>query len=160
MTRAAGRRAPPAARIGRVADHLPSPDPGAQGRARAEVALELAGDPGERLAHAGRGPQRPHRVVLVQDRQAEGGHDDVAGLRLDGGAVALENAAQHGLAARHEPPAGLGVERRRVRVAEAGEDDGHGLAAAGRGRPLRGGRGRGRGRSAKTRSGRVSPGRT
>src|SRR5207237_3441164 len=80
----------------------------------------------ERLLDRERGAHGPLGVVLVRARDAERGHDGVAGELLHGAAVVLDAACDLLEEARHPPPHDLGVaggaEPRRVD--EVGEEDG------------------------------------
>ena len=84
----------------------------------------------QRDLHVGGGAHGPERVVLVDDRDAEDGHDRVADELLDRSAVALEDRAH-----RVEPAAHDRAERLRVevlaepgRAGDVGEHDGDDLA--------------------------------
>ena len=119
-------------------DHLTAGHSRAHGDAHAEVALELFVELGQRVAELDDRPQRAQRVVLVDDRRAEDGHDRVADELLHRPAVALEDRPHAREVAIHDPAQLLGV----VALAHAGpvghvrEDDRDGLAHA-RARRLR-----------------------
>jgi hypothetical protein len=72
-----------------------------------------------RLAHPGRGPRCPERVVLVSLRDPEHGHRRVADELLDAAAVALEDRAQLGVVAAHR----LAQDLRVTALAERGRAD-------------------------------------
>ena len=109
-------------------DDLTGVDPRAQREGRAEVALELLVQRGDRVAQLGRRPHCAERVVFVQHRHAEDGHGRVADELLDAPAVPLDDRP-HGVeepaehvpdALRVEPLAELG---RADDVAEEHRDD-------------------------------------
>ena len=84
----------------------------------------------QRGLHLGGRPDRPERVVLVHDRDAEDGDDRIADELLDRSAVALEDRAH-----RVEPAAHDRAQRLRVevlaepgRAGDVGEHDGDDLA--------------------------------
>ena len=73
---------------GRVAgDDLPGVDPDAVGERDAVRALKPLVQPGERLLHPARRADGSQRVVLVDSREPEHGHDGVADVLLDRAAV-------------------------------------------------------------------------
>ena len=80
--------------------------------------------------HLGGGADGPQRVVLVDDRDAEHGHDRVADELLDGAAVPLEDRAHRLEPAAHDRAQRLGVEplAEPGRAGDVGEHDGHDLA--------------------------------
>ncbi len=78
--------------VGDVAgDHLAGVDAGPVLEADTVRRLETFVHPSQGLPHLRGGANRPDRVVLVQDRQAEDRHDRVADVLLHGAAVALEH---------------------------------------------------------------------
>ena len=118
-------------------DHLTAVDADADADPHLQLPLELLVQLGERLAELGRGAHRPQRVVLVQLRDAEDGHDRVADELLHRPAVPLEHDRHLLEEAGHHPPQRLRVEplaqRRRIRdVCEQDGDraptDGHVLS--------------------------------
>ena len=74
-------------------DHLAGVDADAHLETHAPAALELLVEFLERLLHGLRGTHGAKRVVLVQRRNAEHGHDVVARVLLDRAAVVLEHRA-------------------------------------------------------------------
>ena len=101
-----------------------------------EVVLELAVQLGHRVAHLDGRAHRAERVVLVQHRDPEDGHDRVADVLLDGAAVALERPAHGGEVAGLEIAERLWVEplAHGGGAGEVGEDDRDGLSHLRRGR--------------------------
>ncbi len=93
------------------------------------VTLELLVQPHERALHPRCRSNRTERVVLVQRREAEHGHDRVADELLDDAAVALELVAHGVEVARHHLAQRLGVEllAHARRPLQVGEDDRHDL---------------------------------
>jgi hypothetical protein len=79
----------------------------------------------QRLTHLAGGANRSQRVVLVDDRDPEGGHDSVADELLDCPSVVLDDAADLDEVARDDAPVGLCVEPlpERRRVDHVREDD-------------------------------------
>ncbi len=100
-----------------------------------EVALELLVETARRsrIPEAARSARK--RIVLVQLRDAEHGHDRVADELLDGATMRLEHRAHLVEVAGHHPPQRLGVEplAQRCRPAQVGEENGDGLAGLGPG---------------------------
>jgi len=76
-----------------------------------------------------RGAYGPHRIVLVQRRDPEDGHDRVADELLDGAAVARERRLHRVEVARHHTPDRLRIEplAEACRADQIGEDDGDDL---------------------------------
>ena len=73
-------------------DHLAGIDSDADEDPDAENRVELLVQLVDRSAEVSRGANRAERVVLVDDRDPEGGHDRVADELLDRAAVVLEHA--------------------------------------------------------------------
>src|SRR6266511_1561180 len=87
--------------------------------------LELLVQSPQRLLHRSGRTHGPQRVVLVDPRQPEDGHDRVADVLLDAPAVVLEDLAHLLEVAGHELAERLRVERLAEvrRALEVGEDD-------------------------------------
>ncbi len=85
---------------------------------------------GEGVAHLDRRPHCAQRVVLVQDRNSEYGHDRVTDELLDGAAVALDDRLHALEVACEQGTERLRVERlaERRRVCDVAEEHGHDLA--------------------------------
>ena len=118
-------------------------DSGADHDGDAAVAFELLVQDMKAVAHLGRGADRPHRVVLVQARNAEHGHHGIADELLHDASVRLHCVAHLVEVPGHDPTEGLGVEpltqgRRAGHVGEHNRDGLADLALRGR---LRGERG-------------------
>ena len=98
--------------------------------ARRDADAALDPELGEGLAHLDRGAQRAQRVVLVQHRDAEDGHDCVADELLDRAAVALDDRLHALEVAREQRPQCLRVERLAElgRAGDVAEEHGHRLA--------------------------------
>ena len=95
---------------GRVADDdLARVDPDSLLEPHAEPLLELAVQPRQRAPHLVGRPHRAKRVVLVDDRDAEDGHDRVADELLDRAAVPLQHGAHLVEVAEHHAPHRLRV---------------------------------------------------
>ena len=124
------------------------------GEADAVIALELVVQLAERGVHAGGGAHGAQRVVLVQPRDAEHGHDRVADELLDRPLVPLDHGGHLVEVAGHDAPEGLGIEAlaQRRRAGHVGEDDGDDLSGLAAG--LVGGLGQG-GRAVLAESGSV-----
>ena len=112
------------------AGHLAGVDADPELEADTEVVLELAVQLGHGVAHLDRRAHRAKRVVLVQDGDAEDGHDRVADVLLDRAAVPLERLPHGGEVAGLDVAEGLGVEplAHGGGAGEVGEDDGDGLS--------------------------------
>ena len=112
-------------RVGVPDDHLARVDAGARGDANPVLAREILVDALESLAHLERRPHGAERIVLVDGRHAEHGHDRVADELLDGAAVSFERCLHRVEVAPHHPPQRLGVEplAERRRVGDVREDD-------------------------------------
>jgi hypothetical protein len=96
----------------RVARHdLPGVDAGPVRQLDAPASLQLPVQLGQRPLHPGGGLHGPERVVLVERRQPEDGHDSIADELLDRPAVTLELAAHLLEVAVHHLAQRLGVER-------------------------------------------------
>ena len=110
-------------------DNLACIDAGPVADRDAPSFLELGVEGCEVIAHLGRRPDGPDRVVLVHARQPEDGHDRVADVLLDGAAVAFEGGSHLVEVPRHHLADGLGVEllSHRRRPLQVREDDRHGL---------------------------------
>jgi hypothetical protein len=110
-------------------DHLARVDPDANGDAFAEQTLELDVQEGQRVSHLCSRAYRPERIVLMQDRCAEDGHDRVADELADGAAVTLEDGGHLIEVPRHEPAHPLRILplAKRRGPDDVAEDDGHGL---------------------------------
>ena len=111
-------------------DHLAGVDPDPLLEAQAESLLEPVVQQLERAAHLVGGPDGAQRVVLVDERHAEDGHDRVADELLHGAAVPLEHRPHLVEVADHHAPHRLGIhalaEAREAR--DVAEQDGHRLA--------------------------------
>src|SRR6266480_7760813 len=90
------------------------------------VDRELLVQLGQALAHLGRRPNGAERIVLVQMRNPEHGHDRVADELLDGAAVMLEDPPHLLEVALEHSPQQLRVDllAQRGRTGDVGEDDG------------------------------------
>ena len=95
------RERPAASRM--LGKHLPGPDPDARAQPDPKRRLEFVTEPGEDLPHLERGAHRSGGVVVVQERNAEHGHEQVAGIGLHRPAVALEHVAHAVEALRARP---------------------------------------------------------
>ena len=106
-------------------DHLARVDAGARRDANPVLAREILVDALESLAHLERRPHGAERVVLVDGRHAEHGHDRVADELLDGAAVSFERCLHRVEVAPHHTPQRLGVEplAERRRAGDVREDD-------------------------------------
>ena len=118
----------PLARVGRRRDDLPRLQADPHLERHAEGRGEALVERGEPCVHVERGTRGAKRVVLVRDRDAEGGHDGVARVLLDGSSVPRDRRG-HGLeVALEDASEGLGIERLRERhrlddVAEQDRDE-------------------------------------
>ena len=115
----------------RIACHdLAGVDAGPHPQLEAVLSLKLHVQLAQRLAQLRGRPHRTQRVVLVEDRDPERGHDRVADELLHGAAVVLEHAADLDEVARDDVPVGLRVEplAERRRTDQIGEHDRHRLA--------------------------------
>ncbi len=111
---------------GRISgDDLPRVDPGPCAELDPVLRAQLLVQRPKRLPHLAGGADGPQRVVLVDDRDAERGHDRVADELLDRAAVVLEDAADLDEVARDDSPVGLRVEALAEwrRVDDVGEND-------------------------------------
>jgi hypothetical protein len=81
------------------------------------------------VPHLGGRADGAERVVLVNPRQPEDGHDRVADVLLDGAAVTFERGSHLIEVPRHHFADGLGVELlpHRSRALQIRENDRHGL---------------------------------
>ena len=107
--------------------------PGAYSDLDAQLVAELVVQDRQAVAHPGGGPHRAERVVLVEARDAEHGHDRVADELLHGAAVMFEHLAHRVEVAAHQPAERLGIETLAERggPSDIGEQDGDGLANLG-----------------------------
>ena len=123
----AGER-PAGSRI--AGDDLTGADADPSAEPHPERPLQLVTQPGEQLVQLNRRPHRPEGVVVVEPRNAEHRHERVAGIRLDGAAVALEHLPHAVEVARAGATARLGVDVLGLGrgLDHAGEQHGHGLA--------------------------------
>ena len=103
----------------RARDHLPGVD--------ADPGLDL--ELGQRVAHLGRRPHRPQRVVLVRDRHAEHRHHRVADELLHRPAVALDDRLHPLEVAGEQGSQGLRIHRlaKGSRAGDVAEENGDGL---------------------------------
>ena len=126
----AGRERLPVGRI--PGDDLAGVDPGPDREPHAVRFLQLLVQAAERGAQVDGGAYSAQRVVVVDGRDAEDGHDRVADELLDGAPVPLELPAHDGVVLLHHLPHHLGVERlaERREVRDVGEDDGDRLAGS------------------------------
>ena len=123
---------------GVAGDDLAGVDPSPHFDANAVVLLELGVQLNERSSHVDGGADGSERIVLVQRRQSEHGHDRVADELLDGAAVALERALHRIEVARHHSAEQLGIEplAEARRPDDIAEDDRHDLPHLGHGRSV------------------------
>jgi len=139
----------PGGQVDDVPDHQRAAHPGVAGHdlAGVDAGVQLQPHPplapqpvvqlGQGGVHVAGRPDRPQGVVLVGGRDAEHGHDGVAGELLDRAAVAADDRPHGLVVAGHDPRQRLGVEplAQGRGAAQVAEDHGHGLAgAAGPGR--------------------------
>ena len=80
------------------------------GQCHPVVAVQLRVQRIERQAHLARGANRAHRVVLVDLRHAEDGHDGVADVLLDGAPVVFDRRPHRLEVPLHDATDRLGVE--------------------------------------------------
>ena len=115
---------------GIAGDDLACVDPGPHPELDPVLGTQLFVQCGESFAELACGANGPQRVVLVQDRDSERGHDRVADEFLDRATVMFEHAADLDEVARDHAPVRLGVElfAERRRVDHVGEDERHRLA--------------------------------
>ena len=85
-------------------DHLAAVHPHPHRDRDAERLLELDVQPRDRLAHLDRGANGAQRVVLVEHRDAEDGHDGISDELLDRPTMPFERRARHLVVARHDLP--------------------------------------------------------
>ena len=118
----AARREPRSPRAG-ADEHLAGLD--------AELQCQLELGPGR--AHLDRGADRAQRVVFAHLGLAEDAHDRVAGVALDGAAVAFDHCAAGVGVAIEQLVHGLWVEPfgQRARAGDVGDDDAHRRRAGG-----------------------------
>ena len=97
--------------VARAGHHVAGVHPDPAGERHPVVAVELRVQRLERRAHLARGADGAQRVVLVDLRHAEDGHDGVADVLLDGAAVVFDRRPHRVEVPLHDPTDRLGVER-------------------------------------------------
>ena len=115
-------------------DHLTGVDTDPQADIGAEVTLQLERQRNEGLLHRGTGSHRPQRVVLTEDRNAEHGHQTIAGELDHVAVVGVDGIGEEPVHPIHDSAGRLGVEPflESGRAGEIGEEDRHNLARCGR----------------------------
>ena len=115
--------------LGVAGDDLAGVHPRPQRQPHASLRLQLRVQRLDRRAHLDHGADGAKRVVLMDSRDAEDGHDGVADELLDRPTVALERARGGLEVAGHDAADRLGVELGAEfgRLRDIREDDGHGL---------------------------------
>jgi len=128
VNRVAGYESLPGRHV--AGDHLPRVDARAVADRDTPALIEFLIEHGKPLAHLHGRSHCTERVVLVDARKAEDGHDRVADVFLDRSAMSLERSTHLVEVARHHLAPRLRVEllRHRRRSLEIGEDDRHGLS--------------------------------
>ena len=128
VDRIAGRKALPAAGV--ACDDLASVDTGPDCDRHAPVPRELLVERREAFAHLHRSPNRPQRIVLVDDRNPENGHHGVTDELLDDSLVALDDGLHLVEVAAHHASQRLRVElfAERSRSRDVRKDHRHGLS--------------------------------
>ena len=109
--------------------HLAGVDPGADHEPHSVLTFEVLVETCERFSDPVGGSHRAHRVVLVDDRHAEHGHDGISDELLDGATVELDHRMTRVEVLPHHSAHGLGIQRvaHRRGTNHIGEEDRHGL---------------------------------
>ena len=122
--------------VGRIADdHFARVHAGAELQLDALLLLELSVELIDGFVHLDHGSDGAERVVLVDRRDPEDGHDGIPDELLDGAAMVLDRPRRSLEVARHDAADGLGIQLRAEprRLRDVGEDDRDRLACPGRG---------------------------